>query len=149
MIDLITAQTFERFCDRSLPKSDWTHEAHLRVCWAALAARDHTETIDFLRDAISSYNEATGVANTPTGGYHETLTRYFVGAVARLDAEQISTVLDAPRCRTTAPLAHWSSDLLFGHDARARWMPPDLAPLGWPTLDRSDDERLPRLAGDS
>lgn len=128
MLDPVTQRVIDAFCDRSLPKSEWTHEAHLRVCWAALATRTTSETVDFLRGAIRSYNEATGVENTTTSGYHETLTRYFVGAVASLRADEISAVLDAPRCQTSAPLAHWSRECLFGSDARTRWVAPDLAP---------------------
>ncbi len=133
MIDPATTETFERFCDRSLPKPEWTHEAHLRVCWATLATRRRAETIAFLRTAISAYNEATGVENNPTSGYHETLTCYFVGAVASLEAPRISAVLTADRCRTSAPLAHWSQKVLFSSHARATWIAPDLAPLDWST----------------
>lgn len=131
MVDAHTQLTFTSFCDRTLAKSDWTHEAHLRVCWAALATRDPGATVEFLRDAIKSYNEATGVGNTPTSGYHETLTRYYVEAVASLDSDRIDHVIGSPRCSRHAPLRHWSRDALFSPAARARWIEPDASPLPW------------------
>lgn len=129
MVDTTTAHTFEEFCDRTLPKERWTHEAHLAVCWAAFQTRDERAAVDFLRDAICSYNDATGVENTPTSGYHETLTRYYVHAVAALGADTIDDVLSAPECRRDAPLRHWSRSRLFGRRARAGWVEPDLCPL--------------------
>ena len=129
MVDPDSTSTFRAFCDRTLPKDRWTHEAHLTVCWAALATRDEADTIEFLRHAIRSYNEATGVVNTPTSGYHETITAYYVHAVAALDADTIEDVLAAPQCRRDAPLRHWSRHRLFSRDARADWIDPDLSPL--------------------
>lgn len=129
-IDGRTDQTFAGFCDLTLAKSEWTHEAHLRVCWASLDTRTTAETIEFLRGAISSYNVATGVANTSTSGYHETLTHYFVAAVASLTDDSIDTVLCSPRCQVSAPMRHWSREVLFGREARAHWVDPDLTPLG-------------------
>lgn len=133
MPDQRSQRTFEGFCHLDLPKSEWTHQAHLVVCWVALSTRHPAGTVDFLRGAISRYNLATGGENTSTGGYHETLTRYFVGAVASLDAATIDEVLRAPRCGTGAPLRHWSRDALFSRTARSRWVEPDLAPLPWLT----------------
>ena len=126
-----SSSIFRAFCARSLPKSEWTHQAHLVVCRVALSNRTPRETIDFLRDAIRSYNDATGVENTTSSGYHETLTRYFVGAVASLGGVDLEEVFAAGRCQTSAPLSHWSRELLFGPLARAEWVEPDVAPLPW------------------
>lgn len=131
MPDARSRRTFEAFCDLTLPKPEWTHEAHLVVCRVALSTRTRTATVDFLRDAIRSYNEATGVENSTSSGYHETLTRYFVGAVASLDGATLPEVLRARRCTTSAPLRHWSRELLFSPAARAEWVEPDLASLPW------------------
>lgn len=138
MLDALSQWTFASFCARTLPRSDWTHEAHLRVCWAALSERTPTETVAFLRSAIRAYNQATGVDNTPTNGYHETLTRYFVDAVASLGAASVDDVIGAPRCRVDAPLRHWSRVVLFSRLARAHWVEPDLAELPWSSSRLSD-----------
>ena len=97
----------------------------------ALSTRTPENTIDFLRDAIRSYNEATGVENTRTSGYHETLTRYFVGAVASLGDVDEERVFGARRCQASAPLRHWSRELLFSPLARAEWVEPDISALPW------------------
>ena len=129
--------TFDEFCDLTLPKAEWTHEAHLVVCHAALGSRTPLETVDFLRKAIRAYNNVTGVENTTTSGYHETLTRYYVGAVASLGSVPRAEVVAAARCATTAPLDYWTPTVLFAPTARAGWVHPDRAPLPWPRLDRS------------
>lgn len=124
---------FER---RLLPKPMWTHEAHLVVCRATVQRLGPAAALDHLRGAIRSYNEATGVANTATGGYHETVTAYYVGAVHALVVASAGPALDElfahPSCSRTAPLVHWSRERLFSVEARLAWLPPDLAPLaGW------------------
>lgn len=127
--DLRSQEIFDAVLDRSWPKAEWDHEAHLRVCWVALLDHDPIDAVPLLRTAIRTYNEATGVENTPTSGYHETLTRYFVGAVASVDAPSIDGVLAAPQCQVGAPLRHWSRDVLFTPAARADWVEPDLLAL--------------------
>jgi hypothetical protein len=61
---------------RTLPKSEWTHEAHLRAgLWHAVHHPDAI-ALNLLRERIRAYNESTGVANTASSGYHETTTRF-------------------------------------------------------------------------
>ncbi|MFK8023692.1 MAG: hypothetical protein AB8G26_06985 [Ilumatobacter sp.] len=137
MIDDESGQVLERFRDLTLPKPEWTHEAHLRVCAASLAGAPAASVLRALRTGIRRYNEATGVDNTPTGGYHETLTRYYVGAVSDLmasPAAPIATILTADRCSTTAPLRYWNRDTLFSPTARLAWVAPDLEPFAWPDV---------------
>jgi hypothetical protein len=129
MTDADCQRIFDEFVDRSLAKSEWTHQAHLAVCWMTLQSQTEADAVAFLRKAIRRYNEATGVANTETAGYHETLTRYYVGAVAGLRAASIDEVLEAPECQIDTPLRFWSRDRLFNVDARAHWADPDLMPL--------------------
>ena len=69
---------------RTLPKSRWTHEGHLLACVSLVRRHGAIDALWILRAAIPPYNESTGVANTPTGGYHDTITVYFVWAIDRL-----------------------------------------------------------------
>lgn len=115
--------------DRTLPKAEWTHEAHVAACWAAVRAHGATDALTMLRAGIKRYNEATGVANTPTSGYHETITRYFVATVGRFADQPFASVLTEPSVQRDGPLAYWSKDLLFTPTARAMWVEPDLQPL--------------------
>ena len=136
--------------DRSLPKPEWTHEAHLIACWVELSVRggDVDATLDSLRDVIRSYNEATGVANTATGGYHETITRYYVDAVAAVGATTVDELLADPRCSREAPLRLWPKELLFTPEARATWLPPYQKGSGtfWPARSRVAGGRSPEGA---
>jgi hypothetical protein len=92
---------------------------------------DPAAALEHLRTAIRSYNESVGTANTDTDGYHETITRYYVGAVAAVRDLPLADVLAHPTCSRTAALDHWSRDLLFSVDARRHWIEPDLHPLPW------------------
>ena len=127
--DIVTA-----FHQRSLPEPDWTHEAHLIVCRHTLHVMTPPEAVPFLRQAIRSYNEAVGIPNTDDSGYHETLTRYYVGAVATVDGPRLDDLYAAPECSRTAPFRHWSRAVLFSTAARRGWLDPDLEPLPWPAI---------------
>ena len=119
---------------RTLPKPAWTHEAHVAACWAAVRQHGVDGALTLLRAGIKQYNEATGVANTPTSGYHETITRYYVGAVGRIAERPFADVVADPTVGRDGPLVHWSRDRLFTREARASWVEPDLVPL--PSDDR-------------
>jgi hypothetical protein len=66
--------------DRTLPKSRWTHAAHFAAAIWVLMCRPDLEAPIALPPAIRAYNESTGVANTDTGGYHETITQASIRA---------------------------------------------------------------------
>ena len=59
--------------DRSLPKVEWTHAAHFAAALWLLRQPEMYADRDMPR-MIRAYNEATGVPNTDTSGYHETIT---------------------------------------------------------------------------
>lgn len=124
------------FRRHSLPRAEWTHRAHLVVCWVTLQTLDERSALRELRSAISSYNVATGTENSDSSGYHETLTRYYVAAVASLATDGLDAVLSADVCSRSAPARHWSRELLFSPQARLSWIEPDLQPLPW----ASDDQ---------
>ena len=131
------------FSDCTLPKPQWTHEAHVVVCWGVLQEMEPEHALTHLRQAIRRYNEATGVANTTTDGYHETITAYYVGAVASLLPCDVTDALAAARCRRSAPLDHWSPAALFTPTARAGWVDPDLVPLPWQRARQESDTSGP------
>jgi len=122
--------------DRSLPKSEWTHAAH---CAAAfwLTHRSGTAAMHAMPALIRAYNEATGVANTDSGGYHETITLASLRATATWLAarpnkalhEALNEFLIAEYGRSSWLLEYWSKPLLFSVAARRSWVEPDLRPL--------------------
>jgi hypothetical protein len=126
-----------RFEDCTLPREEWTHAAHLTVALWHLLQFDWPEASARVRARIKRYNAAHGIRTTPTGGYHETLTLFWLRAVrAFLEAERnearalvhLANELAATHDKSR-PLAHYTRERLFSPEARAVWVEPDLKPL--------------------
>lgn len=122
---------------RTLPKPEWTHEAHLAACaWLVLERGDVTLETD-LPDIIRSYNVASGGENTDSAGYHETLTQLYIIGVRRFlascEAEgllaKVNALLASDMAPRDWPLRFYSRELLFSVPARRGWVEPDLAPI--------------------
>ena len=126
-----------RFDDCTLPREEWTHAAHLTVALWHLLQFDWPEAVARVRRGIKRYNAAHGIPTTPTGGYHETLTIFWLRTVrAFLEAERNEAralVHLANELAETAdkglPLKHYTRELLFSPEARAAWVEPDLKPI--------------------
>ncbi|HKD47061.1 MAG TPA: hypothetical protein VKB67_05205 [Rhizomicrobium sp.] len=127
----------EKFLDRSLPKKEWTHAAHFAVTLWLIRNRPSLDLDEMLPDLIRAFNEATGTANTDSGGYHETITRASLSAArAYLAAHQRSALHQILEGLLASPLGdpgwlleYWSRERLFSVTARRSWLPPDLKPL--------------------
>jgi hypothetical protein len=123
--------------DRSLPKEDWTHEAHLAACLWIITTRPEIDPERDMRGIISGYNAAVGGVNDDHGGYHETITRCFIVAVrqwlSRTMADdlcyRVNGLLQAPEGDRGWPLNFYSRDRLFSIAARRDFVAPDLAAL--------------------
>ena len=121
---------------RTLPKPEWTHAAHFAAAFWLLTRPNH-DAMREMPGLIRAYNEATGVANTDSSGYHETITLASLRAArAWLDARphealhaSLAELLTSDYGRSDWLLAYWSKPLLFSVEARRRWMEPDLRPL--------------------
>ena len=123
--------------DRTLPRADWTHEAHLAACLWLLAERSDIPAEMALPDIIRSYNASVGGVNSDSEGYHETITQAYIWLVrVRLVAdatgplhERANRLLLSPEGDRTHLLRYWSNETLFSVAARRGWVPPDLQPL--------------------
>ena len=126
-----------RFGDCTLPREEWTHAAHLTVALWHLLQFDWPEAVSRVRLSIQRYNAAHGIRTTPTGGYHETLTLFWMRRVrAFLEdgrnearslvalANDLSAALDS-----RLPLEYYTRERLFSAEARAAWVEPDLKSL--------------------
>jgi len=122
---------------RTLPKEAWTHQAHLRVgLWHVIRHGPHA-ALGLLRERISRYNEAVGGVNTDTDGYHESITRFYVGIIAEFveqapahrSVADLADQLVAALGAKDLPLRYYSKDRLFTVAARRGWVAPDLRPL--------------------
>jgi hypothetical protein len=134
---------------RTLPRADWTHEAHLAATsWLVLERPGILPERD-LPAIIRAYNESVGGVNDETQGYHETITQVSIAAVRRALArsegrglaERVNALLREPEGRRDWPLLLYSPELLFSKAARLGWVEPDLAleipPAGKTSWDRS------------
>jgi hypothetical protein len=136
----------EKFLDRSLPKPEWTHAAHVAVSLWLIRHRPAIDLDQQLPGLIRSFNEATGTPNTDSGGYHDTITRASLAAVrARLAAtpslplhEILEGILSSPLGNSEWLLEYWSREKLFSVTARRSWLAPDLKALPY---------ALPDMAG--
>lgn len=135
--DLELYELTTKFIACRLPKPEWTHAAHFAVGLCLL----EDETRDAFADMpglIRTYNEATGVPNTDTEGYHETITQASLRAArafrARYAADHclhlvLADLLNSPFGRSDWLLKHWSKGALFSVEARRSWVAPDLTSL--------------------
>lgn len=137
--DAAVRRVGEGLLDHSLPKPDWTHEAHLAAClWLLLERPDILPERD-LPAIIRAYNAAVGTANTDSSGYHETLTQLYARAIrafAARDAEggladRVNALLASPLAPRDWPFSYYSREVLFSAEARRRWVEPDLAPISF------------------
>jgi len=62
----------------TLPRHQWSHTAHLTVAVWYLVHHAQPDAIALIRQGIQHYNAALGIASTPTGGYHETITQFWI-----------------------------------------------------------------------
>jgi hypothetical protein len=120
---------------RTLPKPAWTHAAHFAAAVWLVEARGLDRALLDMPGIIRAYNVATGVQNTPGGGYHETITLASVRAAgAHLDGRadlyvNVNDLLGSALGKPDWPLAYWSRERLFSVAARLAWCEPDVAPL--------------------
>jgi hypothetical protein len=123
--------------DRTLPKAGWTHAAHFAAAIWLLSCRKELDAAREMPPLIRAYNSVTGVANTDTGGYHETITQASIRAArAFLDANSglssfaccnalMGSALGSPHWL----FSYWSRKRLFSVEARKTWVDPDIARL--------------------
>ncbi|MDQ4120352.1 MAG: hypothetical protein M3209_02780 [Acidobacteriota bacterium] len=126
----------ESFENCTVSAKEWTHAAHLTAAlWYCLNEPNLETATGKMRDGIFKLNAAHGVPNTPTRGYHETLTIFWMRAVSDFLgniedkgslAELANRVVEA-YSDSGLPLKFYSRDRLFSPEARAKYIEPDLA----------------------
>jgi hypothetical protein len=121
----------------NLAKSEWTHAAHVAAAAYYLHNSSVASILPLMRARISAFNLAVGGANTPTSGYHETLTHFWLLIVAEfLRQRRPESPLAAARqavatfgeARTLHAL-YYSGDVVKDSAARLAWRAPDLLPI--------------------
>ena len=121
---------------RTLPREEWTHEAHLAATTWLLLKRPDIDIDEELPDIIRRYTESVGGVNSDTEGYHETITRAFLRGVRlfleEADADEplhelVNELLLSPMGRRDWPMRFYSPGRLFSVQARRAFVAPDIA----------------------
>lgn len=122
----------------SLPKAEWTHAAHFALALWLLRHREDVPSI--IPGIIRAYNEATGVKNTDSSGYHETITQVSVRAARAFASgfaadhplyDLANRLMASELGCSDWLLAYWSKERLFTPEARREWIEPDVRALGF------------------
>ena len=127
----LLAKSFE---ERTLLKTDWTHAAHLTVGLYYSFHNNFGVAKNLMSDGIYRLNDAHGTPNTETSGYHETLTVFWLRAVADFLAKnerekglsELANLLVSTMNDTKLPLRFYSRECLFSAAARLNYVEPDL-----------------------
>jgi hypothetical protein len=138
MFAIPTDQLIIAFQDCTLPKTEWTHQAHMRVGLWHVARFGSIEALARLRTGIRALNDSHGTANTDSGGYHETITafyvlimdRFFAAADRSRSLDDLTAEFIAAYPTSDLPLRYFSRERLFSVQARRHWVDPDLEQLG-------------------
>lgn len=121
----------------TLQKEEWTHAAHLLTGACYVHAMDREEALRKMRECVRRYNESVGGKNTPTSGYHETITvmwirlldglRREVGPMDR--ASFAALAVNRFVSRRDIFRDYYDYDIVASTEARLRWVEPVLKPL--------------------
>jgi hypothetical protein len=134
--------TLDAFDACAIPIESWNHRAHLTVAYLLLRTHPVEIAIDRMRAGVQKYNAAHGIVQTPTGGYHETLTVAWmqvihttIGAYGPGDGPD-DFFAQHPHLLSKVMLRlFYTRPRIMSDAARYGWIEPDLAPL--PSLPRS------------
>ena len=128
----------EAMLARTLPKAEWTHEAHIATtAWLLIERPDIVPERD-LPALIAAYNESQGGVNDDHNGYHETITQCFIVGVRQflecIDRSAglcftVNALLASEQGHRNWPLRFYSRVRLFSVEARRNFVAPDLAPF--------------------
>lgn len=122
------------FEDCVLPRSHWTHQAHLTVALWYLTHFSTERAIKYMRDRICKYNAATGIESTNNSGYHETINLFWIRIISNhlisemQDRELVDIANDLLNIYKNSVLIfeYYSRTLLLSYKARISWVEPDI-----------------------
>lgn len=126
----------ERWERGELPVEAWTHSAHVATCASYALRFDHETVFERMKTGIFHFNQSVGIPNSEDRGYHETLTRFWVGAVCDvIGSSSALTAIEKVRAAVSTLNSHhyvkdfYSFDVVKSREARKTWIPPDRLPV--------------------
>lgn len=120
------------FEDATISRDSWKHAEHLTVALHYLSDNDIETATEKMRTGIFNLLRAFGVDLSVEMPYHETLTVFWMRAVADFNAscaadpllERANALVET--CDKDLPLRHYTRDYLFSDEARSRYVGPDI-----------------------
>jgi GNAT superfamily N-acetyltransferase len=126
----------EQFESRQWPLAQWHHRQHIKLAYLYLRRYSFDEATTRIRAGIQSYNAANKIPDTPTSGYHETMTQAWLRLVdfalrENGPAESADHFFDAhPELWQSKTLRlFYSRDRFMSAEAKQKFIEPDLAPF--------------------
>ena len=119
----------------TLPRERWDHPAHLTIAIWYLSRYPEPEATAKIRAGIQRYNQVRGIQTTTKGGYHETLTRFWIAIARRFLAaadpntsilERVNTFIGQYGVRKQLFRDYYSHERIVPSEARQFWVEPDL-----------------------
>lgn len=115
----------------TIAEDDWHHDEHLIVACRYLSELPFEDALDKMRQGIFGLLRALGVTDIASSPYNETLTRFWMLAVADFVArnrglgffelcEALTATLEKDRHER-----YYSRELLFSDEARLNFVAPD------------------------
>ena len=125
------------FEDSTLPKARGTHAAHILTGACYVHRLGEAQAIARMRARIRAYNLAVGGQNTPTSGYHETVTILWIKLLSQFRKQHpdLTRAHFATLCvehfQAERDILHryYDYDVVASPEARRTWHPPTLQPL--------------------
>jgi hypothetical protein len=136
--DAAVARVGEGLLARTLPREEWTHEAHLAATTYLLLRHPEIDLDRELPGLIRRYNESVGGVNSDSEGYHDTITRVFLHGIRLFLGEAdlserlhelVNELLLSPMGRREWPFRFYTRERLLSVAARREFIVPDVAEL--------------------
>ena len=131
-------QLVQKFESGTLPKAEWTHEAHLIVGLKMVLIYGQ-KAFPEMKKRIIRFNESVGTINSESSGYHETLTVFWLWAIKKFCDEKGITTFDVdaidellfyePLAQRKLVETYYSEAILLLPEARKRFIRSDEQPM--------------------
>jgi hypothetical protein len=134
---LVDDETFLReFEARKWPLERWHHRNHVKLAYLYLQRYPLDEAAARIRDGIKAHNAEHNVPESPTSGYHETMTQAWLRLIDLVireygPAEDADAFIDAhPELSQKKTLRlFYSREFFMSPEAKVSFVEPDLTPL--------------------
>jgi hypothetical protein len=132
----------EQFIKNTLPKPQWTHEAHLTVAIWHLQQYDFYHAYCLVKSRIIFYNTSVGGINDSANGYHETITMFWMKVahfyVSNNRTKPLVTMcndfLNSPLANRDLPFYFYEKEKLMSPKFRSIYVEPKKVEFDYGTL---------------